>query len=313
VLIGVDLGGTNIAAGLIGEQNELISLKSRPTRPERGAEAIADDIAAMCGELAGKRGISVRDLGWVGVGSPGSVDPEKRVIHFAGNLGFKDTPLGEMLSSRLSVPVFLGNDGNAAALGELYAGAARGYDSALLVTLGTGIGGGIVLGGRVHTGFNGMAGEIGHMVISEGGRKCSCGRKGCWEAYASATGLIALSREAMEEDKSSLMWELAGSAERVSGRTSFDAMRRGDLSAKKVVDAFIRYLACGVSNLINILQPAVVCVGGGISREGDALLAPLRRQVSRESFDVGGRRCERAAAELGNDAGIIGAAMLGKQ
>ncbi len=310
--IGIDLGGTNIAAGLVSENCDILLRKSRPTRPERGAQAIVDDMAEMCGELTGAHGISLKELDWIGVGSPGSVDPLLNQIVFSGNLPFRNTPLGEMLSSRVGSPVYLGNDGNAAALGEVYAGAARDYDSALLVTIGTGIGGGIVIDRRIHTGFNGMAGEIGHMAIVEGGRQCTCGRKGCWEAYASASGLIALTREAMEKDKKSSMWELAGGLDRVDGRTSFDGLRLGDTSARGVVDAFIRYLACGLANIIDILQPAIVCLGGGVAKEGEALLKPLRKLTRTESFDVGDRHCEITAAALGNDAGIIGAAMLGK-
>lgn len=310
--IGIDLGGTNIAAGLVSDDCKIALRRSRPTRPDRGVRAIINDMAEMCRELTGAYGIPVRELEWIGVGSPGSVDPVLNKIVFSGNLPFRETPLGEMLSSRLGVSVHIGNDGNAAALGEAYAGAAKNYGSALLVTIGTGIGGGIIINRRIHTGFNGMAGEIGHMAIVEGGRQCTCGRKGCWEAYASASGLITLTREAMQNDKKSAMWELAGVFERVDGRTSFDGMRLGDHSAKGVVDAFIRYLACGLANIIDILQPAIVCIGGGVSREGETLLAPLRKLTRAESFNVGDRHCEITVAALGNDAGIIGAAMLGK-
>lgn len=310
--IGIDLGGTNIAAGIVSDEYGIVARKSRPTRPDRGPDAVVGDIADMCRALAGEHGVSLKSVESVGVGSPGSVDPKTGVVIFSGNLQFRDTPLGGMLSSELGLPVCVGNDGNAAALGEVCAGAARGFDSALLVTVGTGIGGGIVLNRRIYDGFNGMAGEIGHMVIVEGGRQCTCGRLGCWEAYASASGLVTSAHQAMQEAPDSLMWEIAGDIRRVDGRTPFEAMKRGDAAAKRVVDDFIRYLACGLANLIDILQPAVVCVGGGVSREGEALLAPLRKLTRRESYDVGGRDCDIVAAALGNDAGIIGAAVLGK-
>ena len=310
--IGIDLGGTNIAAGLVNDSCGIELRKNRPTLPGRGAQAIIDDIAEMCRELTGAYGISIRDVKWIGVGSPGSVDPVSNKVIFSGNLPFCDTPLGDILRLQTGVKVYAGNDGNAAALGEAYAGASKTYNSALLVTIGTGIGGGIIIDRRIYSGFNGMAGEIGHMTIEYGGRQCTCGQKGCWEAYASASGLIASTREAMQNNKNSMMWELVEELERVDGRTSFDGMRLGDPSAKKVVNSFIDYLAGGLVDLINILHPQIICLGGGVAREGETLLAPLRSLVRTECFDSGGKNCEITTAALGNDAGIIGAAMLGK-
>ncbi len=311
--IGIDLGGTNIVAGLTDEQGHILNKKSRRTQPQRGADAIVDDMASMCRELIELGGLAKQDIQWIGVGSPGTIDAEKGMIVFSGNLQLRNAPIADMLSARAALPVYVGNDANAAALGEVYAGAAKDCSIALMVTIGTGIGGGIVIDRRIYTGFNGMAGEIGHMVIMEGGRLCTCGRHGCWEAYASATGLIALTRESMQAHPESAMWSVAGTLENAGGRTSFDAMRLGDASGKQVVDDFIRYFACGLANITDVLQPEVICIGGGVSHEGDALLRPLQARFEQETFDTGGRNAKLILAALGNDAGLIGAAMLGHQ
>ena len=208
--------------------------------------------------------------------------------------------------------IYIENDANVAAWAEAKCGAAAGSRHSVTITLGTGVGGGMILDGRLYSGFNHAGGELGHIVINEGGRPCSCGRKGCWEAYASVSGLIQTTREHMEKNRSSLMWEIAGSLDKVNGLTSFEAMRRGDAEGKAVVAEYLNAVATGIVDIINILQPEVLCIGGGISKEGDTLLNPILDYAKQEMYArFNDTRTEIRIAKLGNDAGIIGAALLG--
>lgn len=309
--IGIDLGGTNVAAGMVQENGALLGKASVPC--PRGGEAVADAIAQAARIAAEAAGVSLEGSKGVGLASPGSIDPEKGEVGHAFNLGLDHVPLAGMVSERLGgLPTLLENDANAAALGEYIAGAGRGKESLVAVTLGTGVGSGAVLGGKLYTGFNYAGMEAGHTVIRRGGRSCTCGRKGCWEAYASATGLIRSTREAMEAHPESKLWQFAPTLEAVNGKTPFDAAQAGDRTAQAVVDEYIEDLACGLANLINILQPEVVCLGGGVSRQGEALLVPLRAALEREEFTRDApRRCQVMEAQLGNDAGIIGGALVG--
>ena len=219
----------------------------------------------------------------------------------------------EYLSSGLKLPVYIENDANAAAYGEFLAGSGKGTNSMVAITLGTGVGGGIIIDGKIYAGSNYAGAELGHTVIVKGGRACTCGRDGCFEAYSSATGLINMTKEEMERCPDSLMWEVSRQQGKVSGRTAFDAMRQGDTAAKRVVDEYIGYLACGLTNMVNIFQPDVLCIGGGICNEGETLMVPLRKLIETERYS---KYCQKqtklVTAVLGNDAGIIGAAMLGK-
>jgi len=311
--IGVDLGGTNIAVGVVDENLKIIGRGKVKTRCPRPAAEIFDDIALAVQMAVKDAGISMDDVVSVGVGTPGSVNKANGYIEFANNLDFNNVPAKEMLETRIGKTVYLDNDANCAALGEVMAGAAKDAKSALAVTLGTGVGGGIVINNRIHPGINGVAGEIGHMVIVSGGEPCTCGRLGCWEAYSSATALKRQTRRAMEANPDSLMWKYAETLDKVSGKTAFKAMRDGDESARQVVDTYIFYLAEGLTNVVNILQPDVVCIGGGVSYEGDALLVPLTRLIEKHRFARGNVPQPRIVlAKLFGDAGLIGAAMLGK-
>lgn len=313
--LGIDLGGTNIAAGVLDESYRIVSSAVRKTACPRPAQAIMDDMVAAAREAAEKAGIQLEELEYIGVGCPGSVNPENGFIQFSNNLAFYDVPMGEYLADRLGRPVLVENDANAAAYGEFLAGAASGEEirNFIAITLGTGVGGGVILGGKIYGGSNHAGGELGHMVIQAGGRPCTCGRKGCWEAYASATGLIETTREAMRANPDSQLWKLAdGDLSKVNGRTAFDGMRAGDDAAAQVVHAYIEALAAGLTNIINIFQPDLVSLAGGISKEGDALLVPLREIVDKEDYArFGSQRTRIAIAQLGNDAGVIGAALLG--
>lgn len=311
--IGIDLGGTNIVAAVVDENFKIIGRAARPTNLPQTAEQIADAMAAVSREAVENSGVDFAKIEAVGVGAPGAINSETGVIFYSCNLEFYNVPMGEMLCKRLGLPVFLENDANAAALGEFVAGAGKGVNDMIAITLGTGVGGGIILDNKIYTGFNHAAGELGHVVIEKGGRHCNCGRDGCLEAYASATGLIQTAREEMEKDKESKMWEIAGSLDKVNGKTAFDAALVGDKAALKVVDMYISHLATGVANFVNIFQPEVICIGGGVSGQGETLLKPLREQVLKESYTRGSdKQTKIVTASLGNDAGLIGAAMIFK-
>ena len=309
--IGIDLGGTNIVASVVDDKYNIIATGKTPTAVPRSAEEIFDDIAAVCREAMDKAGLTIADISSVGLGTPGTVN-ENGIIEFANNLGFNNVPAREMLKERLgNLPIYIDNDANCAALGEAYAGCGNGSQNFVAVTLGTGVGSGIIVNGKIVTGVNCAGGECGHMVIVVDGEPCSCGRKGCWEAYASATALIRQTRKAMEENPDSIMHEVARQEGKVSGRTAFDAMRKGDIAAIKVVDNYIKYVACGLINIVNALQPEIICVGGGICNEGETLMKPLRRFVQAERYSIHSKiQTHIMKAELGNDAGIIGASLL---
>ncbi len=311
--IGIDLGGTNIVAGVVNENHEIVASAKCKTNCPRPAADIVADMAKVAREAVEKAGINLSDVAGVGVGSPGTCNKDTGVVEYANNLGFDNLPLCAMLNEQLGLPVFIENDANAAALGEFCAGAAKGADSCICITLGTGVGGGVIINGEVFSGANFAGTELGHTVINVGGEPCSCGRKGCWEAYASATALVRQTRRAMEADKDSKMWDIAGSLDNVDGRTAFDAMRAGDAAGTAVVDAYIYYVAVGLIDMINIFQPEILCVGGGICKEGDTLLVPLQKYIEAERYSKHSVKQTRlTVAQLGNDAGVIGAACLVK-
>lgn len=310
--IGIDLGGTNIVAAVVDEKYNIIAKAKTPTAVPRSAELIFDDIAKVCKEAVEKAGLTMDDISSVGLGTPGTVNSDG-VIEFANNLNFDNVPAKDMIIERLGdKPVCVANDANCAALGEAYAGCGNGAKNFIAVTLGTGVGSGVIVDGKIVTGVNNAGGECGHMVIVVDGEACTCGRHGCWEAYASATALINQTKKAMEQYPDSVMHQLAEEEGKVSGKTAFDAMRRGDIAGIKVVDQYVKYVACGIINLVNALQPEIICVGGGICNEGETLLRPLRRYIEAERYSVYSKiQTKILKAELGNDAGIIGAAILG--
>ena len=309
--LGVDLGGTNIACAVVTQEGEILGKSSIPTSLPEKPEVIAERIVDCCRLAVEASGVGLEDIASVGIGTPGIANSQTGIVEYSCNLGFQNTPLAQMVSHPLGKPVYLENDANAAALGEYAAGSGRGCHSLVAITLGTGIGGGVVMGGRLLTGFNFAGGEIGHFVMRHDGEPCSCGRRGCFEAYCSATALIRQTRRAMERTPESLMWQEAPSLDDVNGRTAFDAMRLDDPAAKAVVDQYIAYLADGLTSIVNIFQPEILCVGGGICNEGETLLAPVREIFDREDYARDSqRRTSIVRATLGNDAGIIGAALL---
>lgn len=310
--LGIDLGGINIAAAVVDEEGNILS-RGRVSTP-RGAEAVAAAMAEAARQAVENASLTMDDIDSVGVGSPGTIDPERGVVEHWSNLDFHHVPLAAMVAERLGRPVLLENDANAAALGEYAAGAGRGNSSMIAVTLGTGVGGGAVLDGKLYTGFNYAGMEVGHFVIEYGGRLCTCGRRGCFETYASATAIIRQAKERMEGNRESLLWRLAGEdIDRVEARTVFEAAAQGDLLARELVEEYESYLACGIANLINIFQPEILCIGGGVAGAGEKLLTPVRAILEREDYARNNRqRTKLMLAQLGNDAGIIGAALLKK-
>ncbi len=313
--LGIDLGGTNVAVGVVNDDSIIISKYSVPTEAKKGVDTIIANIKKACDGAISKAGLSLSDIAAAGIGSPGTVNAKTGVVDFASNLGFEKTPLASLVSKALGgIKVVAENDANVAAYAEATSGAAKGVKDSVTITLGTGVGGGIIIGGKIYSGFNCLGAELGHMVIERNGIQCSCGRKGCWEAYASVTGLIRLTKEKMLKDKGSLMWQIAnGSLDNVNGRTSFDGMRKGDKTAKAVVDEYLYSVAIGIADIINLLQPEVLCIGGGISKEGDYILLPVREHLKNEVFTRKSDTTTKVVmARLGNDAGIIGAALLNK-
>ena len=317
--IGVDLGGTNIAIGICDKEMNIIAKGSIKTEVSGGTSHIMDNMAGLIENLLKNNGIDKKDIEYIGIATPGAVDVKGGIVESAFNLGFNHFPIVKELKDRVGIKnIYVANDANAAALGEALAGAAKGTEHSVMVTLGTGVGGGVIIDKHIFDrGVNAAVAELGHMVIHVGGRQCSCGRRGCFEAYSSATALTRMTEEKMEELKikgvKSHLFTVAEQFGKVSARTAFDAMRMGCPFAKEVVDTYIRYLAEGVTNIINIFQPEVLSIGGGVCNEGDALILPLIEIIEREQFTRNNEhRTKITIAQLGNDAGIIGAAGLGR-
>ena len=310
--VGIDLGGTNIAVGIVDDNNNIIARATEKTNAPRPCEEICESISVAVNNALKNANLTLDDISSIGAGIPGTVNPETGVIGFSNNLGFSNVPLTEILEKKVGKKIFIDNDANAAALGEMIAGAGKSAKSFIAVTLGTGVGGGTIINGKMLLGSNFAGGELGHTVIEVDGAQCTCGRRGCLEAYSSATGLIRITKEVMMKNNDSKMWELVGDdITHISGKTAFDAMRMGDKAGTEVVDIYCKYLACGITNIVNIFQPDVLCIGGGVSREGDNILSRIVPVVERERFSKNiEKQTVIKTAELGNDAGIIGAASL---
>ncbi len=308
--IGIDVGGTNLKAGLVDESGRLVAVERTPLGAFRGPEKFAEDVAALAAAAARKGGADLSRLEYVGMGLPGAVAGGE--ILFITNIPMEHVPIERLFRRYLDLPLLLGNDADCAAVGEYFCGAGRGTKDFVVVTLGTGIGGGLIVNGKLYNGM-GSGGEVGHIAIHPGGELCNCGRRGCWERYASASGLIRKTRSAMEAHPESLLHALA--AERgVEGRTAFQAAERGDETALAVCRDYVEDLAVGVVDLVNILQPEALALGGGVAAAPDRLLMePLRKIVEDTCFfRNGGKHTRIVKAELGNDAGILGAALLGR-
>jgi len=307
--IGIDLGGTNIAVGVVNEQHEIVSQASVPTLARRSPEDVIADMGDAVQAALDQAGLTAGDCSSIGVGSPGTCDSDRGVVVRAYNLGWHEVPVCLMLTERFGIPARLSNDANCAALAEYVAGAGAGCRNMVLITLGTGVGGGIIIDGKIYAGMRSAGAELGHTLLVLDGEPCTCGRRGCWEAYASATALIRQTAQAALTHPDSLL--AAISAQNIDGRTAFDAAAQGDAAAQAVVERYCEYVAAGLTDLVNALAPEMILLGGGISRQGEQLLRPVREYVATHCF---GQRQGAipviAAAKLGNEAGIIGAAAL---
>ncbi len=317
--IGVDLGGTNIAAGIVDDNGSLIIRRSTKTRRHRSFPEIMGDLLALCDEIMLRADIDVKDVTTIGIGTPGNVDPNANRVVFGNNIPcFTGADFDQIVKEHYPhMKLYLDNDANVAALAEVECGAAAGKKNVLMVTLGTGVGGGVIIDGKINQGFNGAGGEIGHIVLERNGVPCNCGRRGCWEQYASVTALVRETAEELEKYPDSIIHEMiGGDKSKISGLTSFDAMRKGDECGKAIVDKYIEYIGIGVVDMINVLQPEMVVIGGGISKEGDYIIKPLREYVKKNVYTSSQPdfpQTEVVAAKMGNDAGIVGAALLYKQ
>ena len=309
---GVDLGGTDIKYGLMSEVGKIIENGKVSTPSGKDYSETVITIVSVIRGMAEKQGAPICGLG---IGAPGVADGEKGILRTSGNLGWENKPLAEDLSAMLGVPVVLTNDANAAAYGEYTCGAGKQYNSIVLITLGTGVGSGMVLSGKLFEGNEGAGAELGHEVIHFGGERCACGRRGCFEAYASATALIKQTRRAMERDRQSVLWQLCGGdINNVNGKTAFDGAQSGDKTAKRVVSNYLRYLSEGLANIANTFRPETILIGGGISAQGEKLTVPLQKRVDKLMLGHGTYAPVKIlAATLGNDAGLVGAAMLAKE
>ena len=305
--IGIDLGGTNIAVGVVNENYEIVAHHSVPTGASRPAENVIRDMGNAVEAVLVKAGVSIDQCESMGIGSPGTCDSEQGVVARAYNLGWFDVPVCAMLHERFGIPVRLSNDANCAALAETVAGAAIGCENMVLITLGTGVGGGIIIDGKIYAGMRSAGAELGHTLLVLDGEPCTCGRKGCWETYASATALIRQAKKAAAEHPESLLAQ----AEEITGLAVFQAADKGDAVAQAVIDQYCVYVAAGFTDLVNSLAPEMILLGGGISRQGERILAPMREYVMNNCFgQKDGAIPVIKAAALGNEAGIIGAAAL---
>lgn len=316
--LGIDLGGTNIAAGIVDDKYQIIKKKSVPTLAHRDGKEIMKDMGKLCLDLIKEAGLTLKDIAYAGIATPGTANSETGIVEYANNLPFRDFPIADLLKEYTGIEkVYIENDANAAAKAEAIAGAARGAKFSVMITLGTGLGGGIVIDGKVYSGFNFAGAELGHVVIEKDGKQCTCGRRGCWETYSSATGLTNMTKEAVlqarKEGRKTKIEELInGNIDNCNARVAFTAMKQGDELGAEIVDRYISYLACGIANMINIFQPNVLSIGGGVCNEKDYLLVPLKEKIFAETYNKdSAKQTEIKIAELGNDAGIVGAAVLG--
>lgn len=312
MVIGIDLGGMSAKAAVL-HNGVLEGKTSVATSKEDSPEKTAQNLARLALEAAEKAGVNFKDISAVGIGSPGAVDSKTGTVVSWTNFGWTDVKLAELVSEYVKKPVFVLNDANAAALGETKYGAGKKFSDSVLITLGTGVGGGIMIGGKLFEGNKSAGAEIGHMIIRQGGELCPCGRRGCFERYASAGALIRSTQRAMAENENSALWKFAKTVEEVDGRTAFLARAEGDETAQKVVSDYIAALGEGIVNLVNILRPQAIILGGGISHEGENLLAPLREYVRPQIYAYDYAPVEILCAELGNDAGLYGAAAFAEE
>lgn len=307
--LGIDLGGTFIKGGVVDSEGTIVVCDKVPTQSDKGAEAVVANIVSLCESLMKKAALNASDIVGVGIGVPGMIDSDSGSVIYSNNLGWEDFSIADKVAQALELPVKIANDANVAALGETKFGCGKNYKNSVMLTLGTGVGSGIVLDGKLFAGNRSAGAEIGHMMIAAGGEKCTCGRRGCLEAYASATALIRDTKRAMESDPESKLWEI-GSIDKVTGKTAFDYYDK-DESARRIVDRYIEMLGEGIVDIANVFRPEIVILGGGVCSQGERLTKPLAEKLKREMFAGSkGPEVKLAIAERENDAGLLGAAAL---
>ena len=313
-LIGIDVGGMSIKGGVVTQKGEIIFKTAIPTTEKYTADySISEDIRKVIDLVIEGAKISIKDVRGIGIGQPGSIDSKKGLIRYSNNIALERVPVVDELKKYYDLPIYINNDANCAALGEVVFGAGKGYKDVIFVTLGTGVGTGFVMDGKLFEGRECAGAEGGHMVInmSKDAPLCNCGARGCWETYASATALIRQTKEAMDKNPDSLMHKLAKEEGQVSGKTSFMAAKQGDKAGQEEVDKYISYISCGVVNLVNIFCPEAILIGGGISNEKEYLTNPIQKAVNEGRFGAKfNPTVDVKTASLKNDAGILGAAAL---
>ena len=307
--IGIDIGGMSIKAGLV-KDGKIISSNKKATAPT--AEQSLDNLILQIKSLLSENSLTEKDIAGIGIGCPGLISSKEGIVDHNSNMKWENFHLVDLLKQSFNVKIKLSNDANVAALGETVYGSAAKYENAVMLTLGTGVGGGIIIDGKLYEGGFSKGAELGHTVIVKGGEKCGCGRCGCLEAYASATGLIRMTKAAMEKDTKSAMWSyVGGDIDKVDGKTSFECAKTGDKAANNVVNDFVAYLSEGIINFANIFRPDVFIIGGGVSAQGNYLIDKLKGYCKKFNYGyINAPKFEIVAASLGNDAGIIGAAAL---
>lgn len=314
--LGLDLGGTNIVAAVIDEEYQIISKETIPTNAGRSVEEVTADMAAISRKAVVSAGLTMAEISSWGIGMPSYINPKTDLLVYSNNFGWKNVPIGEHLKRQMpELPIYTDNDANCAIYGEVLAGSAKEYSNAIMLTLGTGIGGGIVIDNKIYSGADNMGAELGHTRLVYNGELCTCTQKGCLEAYCSSTALIRDAKRAVAKSPSSMILEMCkGDSSLINGEIVFEAAKEGDPVAKSLIDNYIDCLAAGIANFVAIFRPEVVIIGGGMAHAGDFLLEPLNRRVSDYTYAgemIGAPKVIRA--ELGNDAGLIGAALLEKQ
>jgi glucokinase len=308
--LGIDLGGTSIKTGVVDKQGKILAQVEVPTEAAAGLETVIANMAKGARLAVEKAGLSMDQVAGAGVGAPGICNVAEGVVVTAGNLGWQDVPVCALLSQQLSIPVTLENDANCAALGEQWSGAARGTQHVVMLTIGTGVGGGLILNGKIYHGFKGWAGELGHMPAVENGPQCGCGQRGCLETVASATAMGALAKQAIESGTAPYLAKRAEELGKVDARLVIYAAREGDQVAQEILNQVAGYLGAAIASMVSALNPEAVVIGGGASAAGDLLLEPIRRVVNERAMPGPAAACQILQASLGNDAGLIGAASL---
>ncbi len=312
--IGVDLGGTNIKVGAVDWQGKILLQNSRQTKVKRGVGPIIQDIIEQIEEILEKTSTSLEELKSIGIGVPGLVEAKTGKVIYITNMFWWDVELGKTIGNYFNKPTYVDNDAIVAGLAEKIAGSTKGLKNSVFITLGTGVGGGFIINDKVYSGGHGWGSEIGHMVLGENFYTCNCGQNGCWETFVSATAIIRYTKKRIAEgmNDSLIVKMVNGNLEDLEGKIIFDAAKQGDKLAMEVVNRFIKYLAIGIVNIYNIIDPECIAIGGGLSKAGDFILKPLREEVNKRVFSKEIKYGDILLAELGNNAGIIGAAFLGE-